>query len=118
MAKSITQIKVEKRIARHRRVRSKIIGTSERPRLSVYKSNTGIYAQIIDDSKGVTVVASSSLPLKKKSKTDKVKEVGELIAKAAIAKGITKVVFDRGGFLYSGRIKAFADSARAAGLIF
>lgn len=118
MAKSFSQLKVEKREARHRRIRRKVTGTSERPRLSVYKSNTGIYAQIIDDTKGVTLVASSSLPLKKKSKLEKVKEIGALLAKAAKAKGITTVVFDRGGFLYSGRIRAFADSAREAGLIF
>lgn len=118
MAKSLTQIKTEKREARHRRIRSKIVGSAERPRLSVYKSNTGIYAQLIDDAKNVTIVAASSLGLGKKTKLEKVKEVGTAIAKAAKAKGITKVVFDRGGFLYSGRIKAFADSAREGGLIF
>lgn len=113
-----TQRKVAKREMRHRRIRAKISGSDTRPRLSVYKSNTGIYAQIIDDQKGLTLVAASSQKSKAKSKLEHAKEVGVSIAKAAKAKGIDKVVFDRGGFLYSGRIKVFADSAREAGLIF
>lgn len=118
MAKTHSQKKIEKRAARHRRIRAKIVGSADRPRLSVYKSNTGIYAQLIDDAKGLTLIASSSTGLSVKSKLEKAKEVGTLLAKAAKAKGISKVVFDRGGFLYSGRIKAFAESARESGLIF
>jgi large subunit ribosomal protein L18 len=118
MAKTHSQKKVEMRAARHRRIRARITGSADRPRLSVFKSNTGMYAQIIDDARGVTLMASSTAGLKTKSKLEKAREIGALLAKAAQAKGITKVVFDRGGFLYSGRIKAFADSARESGLIF
>lgn len=118
MALTHSQRKIEKRNARRRRIRAKVVGTSARPRLSVYKSNTGIYAQIVDDSKGLTLVASAPTAGKSKSKLEKAKEIGTLLAKAAQAKGISTVVFDRGGFLYSGRIKAFAESARAGGLIF
>ncbi|PMP97510.1 MAG: 50S ribosomal protein L18 [Thermodesulfobacterium geofontis] len=115
--------KVEARLKRKKRIRKKIFGTPERPRLSVYKSCKHIYAQIIDDTIGHTLVAASSLSpeirekleeLKKKGgKTEVAKAVGELIEK-----GITKVCFDRGGFKYHGRIKALADAARAAGLEF
>lgn len=120
--------KVEARLRRKKRIKKKIIGTPERPRLSVYKSLKHIYAQIIDDTIGHTLVAASSLSpeirekleeLKKRGgKTEVAKAVGELIAKKALEKGITKVVFDRGGFKYHGRIKAFADAAREAGLQF
>lgn len=120
--------KVEARLRRKKRIRKKIIGTPERPRLCVYKSLKHIYAQIIDDTIGHTLVAASSLSpeirekideLKKKGgKTEVARAVGELIAKKALEKGITKVVFDRGGFKYHGRIKALADAARAAGLQF
>jgi large subunit ribosomal protein L18 len=108
----------EKRQKRHRRVRSKVFGTGLRPRLSVFKSNTAIYVQIIDDEKSVTLVSASSIGTKGKSMMEKAKLVGSAIAKEAKAKGIEKVVFDRGGYVYTGRIEALADSARAGGLIF
>nr|WP_038041643.1 50S ribosomal protein L18 [Thermodesulfobacterium hveragerdense] len=120
--------KVEARLKRKKRVRKKVFGTPERPRLSVYKSLKNIYVQIIDDVTGHTLVAASSLSpeIREKiaelrsegGKIEVAKAVGELIAKKALEKGITKVVFDRGGFKYHGRIKALADAARAAGLQF
>ena len=105
---------------RHLRVRKKVFGTTERPRLSVYRSEKNIYAQIIDDVNAVTVVAASSLDktIEKGSNKEAAKLVGELVAKRAIEKGITEVVFDRGGYVYHGRIQALADGAREAGLIF
>ncbi|MDI6716490.1 MAG: 50S ribosomal protein L18 [Actinomycetota bacterium] len=112
------------RLRRHRRVRKKVFGTSERPRLSVFKSTNHIYAQVIDDSKGMTLVSASTLDpeIRTKIKTggniDAAKKVGELIAKRALEKNIDRVVFDRGGFLYHGRVKALADAAREAGLKF
>ena len=103
---------------RHLRVRKKVFGTTERPRLSVYRSEKNIYAQIIDDVNAVTVVAASSLDktIEKGSNKEAAKLVGELVAKRAIEKGITEVVFDRGGYVYHGRIQALADGAREAGL--
>ncbi len=109
--------KSTKRISRHRRIRAKVKGTSERPRLCVYRSNTSLYAQIIDDDKGVTLASATSKTLKKKG-VEAAKVVGTNIAKALKEKGITKVVFDRGGFIYTGQIQALAESARAAGLEF
>lgn len=109
---------------RHIRVRVKISGTSECPRLAVYRSLKHIYAQIIDDTKGITLAASSSDSKELKEKlshggnVDAAKVVGEDIAKKALAKDIKNVVFDRGGFLYHGRVKALADAAREAGLEF
>ncbi|MBI5893569.1 MAG: 50S ribosomal protein L18 [Deltaproteobacteria bacterium] len=105
------------------RVRKKVVGIAERPRLNVYRSNKHIYAQVVDDAKGRTIASASSLSkeirtLSVKGKINTAKKVGELAAKNAIAKGIDKVVFDRGGFLYHGRIKAAADGAREAGLKF
>jgi large subunit ribosomal protein L18 len=103
------------------------MGTTERPRLNVYRSVNHIYAQVIDDAKGVTLVAATSVEKGKGVKSDKrptggnvssAKEVGKLIAERAKDKGINKVVFDRGGYLYHGRVKALADAARAAGLEF
>ncbi len=114
----------ELRKIRHLRIRKKIMGTPERPRLAVYKSLRYIYAQIIDDTKGHTLVAASSMEkelrsqLKSTKNIEAAKLVGEVIAKRALEKGIKKVVFDRGGFLYHGKVKALADSARAAGLEF
>ncbi len=111
----------------HTRIRKKVMGTTERPRLNVYRSVNHIYAQVIDDAKGVTLVAATSVEKGKGIKGDKrptggnvssAKEVGKLIADRAKDKGIKKVVFDRGGYLYHGRIKALADAARAAGLEF
>ena len=105
---------------RHLRVRKKVFGTTERPRLSVYRSEKNIYAQIIDDVNAVTVVAASSLDktIEKGSNKEAAKLVGELVAKRAIEKGITEVVIDRGGYVYHGRIQALADGAREAGLKF
>jgi large subunit ribosomal protein L18 len=100
-------------------VRKKISGTTERPRLSVFKSNTGIYAQIIDDVKGVTLAAASSLELGKKVvNVENSKTVGKKLAEKAVASGIESIVFDRNGYLYHGNIKAFADGAREGGLKF
>ncbi len=108
---------------RHVRIRRRVVGTTERPRLSVYRSLNQIYAQVIDDTKGVTFVAASSLDISFKSAKGKgniamAKEVGGLIAKRAVEKGIKQIVFDRSGYLYHGRIKALADGAREAGLEF
>jgi large subunit ribosomal protein L18 len=104
----------------HFRIREKISGTPERPRLNVYRSLNHIYAQIIDDSKGVTIASASTLAGKINAggNVAAAKEVGKLVAEQAIEKGVKKVVFDRGGYLYHGRIKALADAAREAGLVF
>lgn len=109
---------------RHRRVRGKVSGTAERPRLAVTRSNTHIYAQVIDDRSGRTIAAASSIDaelrgsLKSGSNASAATAVGEAVAKRAIEKGVSEVVFDRGGRLYHGRVKALADGARAAGLKF
>jgi len=103
---------------RHKRIRSKISGTAETPRLAVFRSNRNIYAQIIDDTKGVTLAAFSSDKAKGKTFIERSKETGLGIAAAGKAKGVTKIVFDRGGFSYTGKIKALADGAREGGLIF
>jgi large subunit ribosomal protein L18 len=110
--------KQEQRARRHRRVRAKVIGSAERPRLSVYKSNTRLIAQLIDDSVAKTIVAVSSEKEKGKTPRERAESAAASIAKLAGAKGIKAVVFDRGGFQYVGTIKAFADAARAAGLEF
>lgn len=107
-----------KRQIRHKRVRAKVIGTTERPRLCVYKSNTRLIAQIIDDSKGTTIVAVSSSEEKGKTPRERAEMAAATIAKRAKEKGVKAVVFDRGGFQYLGTIKTFADAARAAGLEF
>ena len=108
------------RVRRHARVRKKISGTTECPRLCVYRSNKNIEAQIIDDLKGVTLVSSSSMSLKLEngSNVEASKAVGADIAKKALAKNIKKVVFDRSGYLYHGRVQALAEAAREAGLEF
>ena len=109
---------------RHQTLRVKLSGTTEAPRLAVYRSTKHIYAQLIDDVKGVTIVSSSSIDKDMKEKLghggniDAAKAVGEAIAKKALKKGVKDVVFDRGGFLYHGRIQALADAAREAGLNF
>lgn len=103
---------------RHARVRAKVIGTDTRPRLSIYKSNTRLTAQIIDDSKGHTIAAVSSADEKGKTPRERAEQAAATLAKRAGEKGITAVVFDRGGFQYVGTVKAFADAARAAGLQF
>lgn len=103
----------------HTKIRSKIFGTSEKPRMSVFRSNKQIYVQIIDDVNGNTLVSASSKEVKETgNKCDVSKQVGKAIAEKASSKGIENVVFDRGGFLYHGRVKALADAAREAGLKF
>ena len=109
------------RLRRHKRVRTKISGTAECPRLCVYRSNTNLYAQIIDDEKQVTLTAASTLDKEvktKKANKEAAKEVGKLIAKKAAAKKITTVVFDRGGYIYHGVVKEVAEAAREGGLQF
>jgi large subunit ribosomal protein L18 len=109
------------RVRRHLRVRKKVFGTPERPRLSVYRSAKNIYAQIIDDINAITVVAASSVEKDFSAKggnKEGAKLVGELVAKKAIEKGIKEVVFDRGGYIYHGRVQQLAEAAREAGLKF
>lgn len=107
---------------RHARVRRKITGTPERPRLNIYRSNKHIYAQLIDDLNGVTLASASTLDkdfnTEDRANVDAAKEVGTLVAKRAVEKGHKDVIFDRGGYLYHGRVKALADAAREAGLQF
>ena len=117
----ITQTKrneIRQRI--HARIREKLSGSGERPRLNVYRSLNHIYAQIVDDQKGETLVSASSLAMKLKSggNVAAAKEIGKAVAERAVEKGIKRVVFDRGGYLYHGRVKALADAAREAGLEF
>ena len=110
------------RVKRHLRVRKKVSGTPERPRLSVYRSEKNIYAQIIDDVNAVTLVSASSLDkdfaVKAGGNKEAAKLVGELVAKKALEKGISEVVFDRGGYVYHGRVQTLAEAAREAGLKF
>jgi large subunit ribosomal protein L18 len=111
----------EARLRRHRRVRGKIRGSAERPRLLVFRSNRGIFAQLVDDDVGRTLAAASWLELPKSFKGDKTEqaaEVGKRLAAAAKKAGIESIVFDRGGYLYHGRVKALADGAREGGLSF
>ena len=116
--------KNKNRQARHSRIRNKVSGTADIPRLNVYRSLNEIYAQLVDDVKGVTILSASSKDkdiaksLEGKTKSQQSAIVGEALAKAAKKKGITKAVFDRGGYLYIGRVKALADGARSAGLEF
>jgi large subunit ribosomal protein L18 len=102
----------------HSRIRAKLSGTTERPRLNVYRSLNHIYAQVIDDQTGTTLVSASSIKMKTGGNIASAKEIGKAVAEKAVEKGIKKVVFDRGGYLYHGRIKALADAAREAGLEF
>ena len=112
------------RLKKHRRIRNRISGTAERPRLAVFRSNNHMYAQIIDDTVGNTLVSASTLQkevkaeLEKTNYVDAAAHLGTVIAKKALEKGINTVVFDRGGFIYQGKIKALADAAREAGLEF
>ena len=114
----------EVRINKHRKLRNRFSGTAERPRLAVFRSNNHMYAQIIDDTVGNTLVSASTLQKEVKAELEKTNNVdaaaylGTVIAKRAIEKGINTVVFDRGGFIYQGKIKALADAAREAGLEF
>ena len=121
----ITKIdKNSERIKRHKRIRNKISGTPERPRLSVFRSTRHIYAQIIDDVNGVTLVAASTMEksiadaVKEMSKSEQAKYVGGEIGRRALEKGVSTVVFDRSGYLYMGRLEALAEGAREAGLQF
>ena len=109
---------------RHQRVRGRLVGTSERPRLNVYRSLKHIYAQVIDDTRGVTLTSASSLDVElskkgeKQTKTEQAKLVGQLVAERALQAGVGEVVFDRGGYKYHGRVKALAEASREAGLKF
>jgi large subunit ribosomal protein L18 len=117
--KSITIIKKEKRARRHARVRSLVSGTAARPRLAVFRSNRFMYAQLIDDQAQVTLASAADMGTDLKgTKVTRAESVGKELAKKAKAAGITTVVFDRGGFKYTGRVKALADAARSAGLEF
>jgi large subunit ribosomal protein L18 len=115
-----TLTKPQARARRHRRIRGKVSGTAERPRLAVYRSNKGISAQLIDDLEGKTLAAASWINLKnaKGNKTDQASEVGKLLAANAKTAGLDRCVFDRGGYLYHGRVKALAEGAREGGLEF
>jgi large subunit ribosomal protein L18 len=112
------------RVNKHKRIRNRFSGTAERPRLAVFRSNNHMYAQIIDDTVGNTLVSASTLQKEVKAELEKTNNVdasaylGTVIAKRALEKGITTVVFDRGGFIYQGKVKALADAAREAGLEF
>lgn len=112
------------RVKKHRKLRNRFSGTAQRPRLAVFRSNNHMYAQIIDDTVGNTLVSASTLQKEVKAELDKTNDVaaaaylGTVIAKKALEKGITTVVFDRGGFIYHGKVKALADAAREAGLEF
>ena len=114
----------EVRVNKHRKLRNRFSGTSERPRLAVFRSNNHMYAQIIDDTVGNTLVSASTLQKEVKAEVEKTNNVdaaaylGTIIAKKAVEKGIKEVVFDRGGFIYQGKVKALADAAREAGLEF
>lgn len=110
----------QRRERRHRTIRKRIVGTSERPRFNVFRSSQHIYVQIIDDAAGATLAAASSLetPARDGAKSARARAVGQLAAERARAKGITRVVFDRGGYLYHGRVQAVADGAREGGLEF
>lgn len=116
--------RAEVREKKHRRIRNRLAGTAKKPRLAVFRSNSHMYAQIIDDTVGNTLVAASTLEkdvkasLEHTNDTEAAKAVGTAIAKKALEKGITEVVFDRGGFIYQGKIQALADAAREAGLQF
>ncbi len=110
--------KSNSRTRRHARIRSKISGTTDMPRLSIFRSNKFISAQIIDDSKGVTLAGVHSRDIKGKTMMERSEKLGAAIAEKAIAKNVKKVVFDRGGFIYTGNVKAVADGARKAGLEF
>jgi large subunit ribosomal protein L18 len=110
--------KEQQRLRRHSRVRSKISGTASNPRLTVFRSNKAIYAQLVDDSKGSVLASASSVKIKEGGSAEASKKVGLELAKGAKAKKITSCVFDRGGYLYHGRVKALAEGAREGGLKF
>jgi large subunit ribosomal protein L18 len=110
--------KIDKKIRLKNKIRARIFGTSEKPRLSVFRSNNYMYAQIINDEKGATLASASDSKLNKGTKTERAKIVGAEVAKLALGKGIKSCVFDRNGFKYTGRVKSLADAARESGLKF
>ncbi|OHA45987.1 MAG: 50S ribosomal protein L18 [Candidatus Taylorbacteria bacterium RIFOXYD2_FULL_36_9] len=112
---NVKKMKVERR---HKKIRTKVFGTEEKPRLAVFKSNKYIYGQLINDNKAETIISLSSMKIKGKTFMIRCTETGKEIAKLALAKNVKEVVFDRGGFKYVGRVKAFADGAREGGLKF
>ena len=114
----MTTKKVQRRIKIKFRIRKNVNGTAERPRLSVFRSNKQIYAQVVNDLTGTTLASASSLKLEKMSKKEQAQKVGEMVAKNAIAAGVSQVVFDRNGYLYHGRVQELADAARKGGLNF
>lgn len=113
-----TNTKTQKRDRIKRKIRMKISGTAEKPRLSIFRSNAHIYAQVIDDARGATVASASDAKMASGTKAERASKVGETVAKAALAAGVSAVVFDRNGFRYTGRVKLLADEARKAGLQF
>lgn len=113
-----TAEKTKKRIQRHRRIRARVSGTPQKPRLAFFRSNKHIYAQIIDDTENKTIVGISSLKTGKKGAIANAEQIGADIAKKATKEDVTEVVFDRGGFIYTGSVKSFADAARKGGLKF
>ena len=112
------QNKTDKRIRLKKKIRIKVLGTVARPRLSVFRSNKFIYAQVIDDASGKTIISANDLKITKGTKTERAKEVGRLVAEACLKAKISQVVFDRNGFKYMGRIKLVAEEARTGGLKF
>jgi len=115
---SITQKKTEKRERRRAKIRTKVYGTAEVPRLAIFKSNKFIYGQLINDDTATTIAAASTKDAKGATNLEKAKEAGAAIAKIAVTAGVKKAVFDRGGFIYTGTIEAFATGAREGGLVF
>ncbi|MFA5132354.1 MAG: 50S ribosomal protein L18 [Candidatus Paceibacterota bacterium] len=114
-----TNIKTEKRVRLHKKIRSRVSGTAERPRLAIFRSNRYMYAQLIDDVRGITLASASDISLSDKmTKVQRANTVGKKLAEEAKKKTITAVVFDRGGFSYRGRVEALADGAREGGLMF
>ena len=116
--KKIKNEKMQKRMRIRRKIRARVFGTIQCPRFSVFRSNKYIYAQLINDERGQTLISASDIKIKKGTKAARATQIGGVLAEAARAKGIEKVVFDRGGFRYAGRIKILADAARAGGLKF
>jgi large subunit ribosomal protein L18 len=113
-----TSYKTEQRARRHNRIRAKVSGTAERPRLAIYRSNKAIYAQLINDETSTTIAAVDSRKAKGKTPRERARAVGQLIAEVAKKAGISAVIFDRGGFLYTGTVQELADGAREGGLTF
>ena len=113
-----TKIKKIQRERRKKRIRAKVFGTKERPRLSIFRSNKFVYAELINDDLGITIVSGNTKSIKGKTPKDKAKKLGEEIAKGALAKKVSLAVFDRGGYFYTGSVEAVADGARAGGLKF